>query len=414
MRASLDIALKDLRVWARDPSALGILLAMPALLIVILGAALGGVMSGSGSRITVAIVNLDSRILPAGQADDQAAKLEGALVDSKRLRDLFVIERSRDLADVESRIANGEISAALVIPKGFGSDLVGSGATLLVLKDPGAPTAAGIWESVVRAVATRYSAVVVTVRTTSQVAAENRTSVLRSSGGLGALMALVVARAAKDDALDSVKVVDTVISGTTKVTSLDYYSLSMTAMFLMFGAMFGSLSTIRERREQTMARLLSSPARRSSIVGGKMLGVFLLGMAQFLALYVFTRYVLHVAWGDDALAILLVACGEMAAVTGLATFIASIAPTERAAGGIGPLIVQIQALVGGAFFPVTILPAWLQPIKYLSIVGWTMEGWRRVQVLGLGVSAVIGPTLALCAFAVAFYAFGVWRAGSVR
>lgn len=145
-----------------------------------------------------------------------------------------------------------------------------------------------------------------------------------------------------------------------------------------------------------------------------MLGVFLLGMAQFLALYVFTRYVLHVAWGDDALAILLVACGEMAAVTGLATFIASIAPTERAAGGIGPLIVQIQALAGGAFFPVTILSAWLQPIKYLSIVGWTMEGWRRVQVLGLGVSAVIGPTLALCAFAVAFYAFGVWRAGSVR
>ena len=37
MRHALDIATKDLRVWMRDPSAMGILLGMPALLIVILG-----------------------------------------------------------------------------------------------------------------------------------------------------------------------------------------------------------------------------------------------------------------------------------------------------------------------------------------------------------------------------------------
>ena len=50
MRRALDIALKDLRIWIRDPSAIGILLGMPALLIVILGAALGGIMSGGGAR----------------------------------------------------------------------------------------------------------------------------------------------------------------------------------------------------------------------------------------------------------------------------------------------------------------------------------------------------------------------------
>jgi ABC-2 type transport system permease protein len=129
---------------------------------------------------------------------------------------------------------------------------------------------------------------------------------------------------------------------------------------------------------------------------------------------VFTRFVLHVQWGSDPAATLLVACGEMAAVTGLATFIAGLGGSERAIGGIGPLIVQIQALVGGAFFPVSILPAWLQPVRYLSVVGWTMEGWRRVQVLGLGVGAVLGPTAALLAFAAVFYAFGVWRAGAGR
>ena len=68
--------------------------------------------------------------------------------------------------------------------------------------------------------------------------------------------------------------------------------------------------------------------------------------------------------------------------------------------------------MGGAFFPVTVLPTWLQWIRYLSVVGWAIEGWHRIQVEGAGVTGVLGPVAALLAFAVAFYAFGVWRAGA--
>ena len=63
-------------------------------------------------------------------------------------------------------------------------------------------------------------------------------------------------------------------------------------------------------------------------------------------------------------------------------------------------------------FPVEVLPSWLQWIRYLSVVGWTIEGWRRVQIEGLGVAGVLGPTAALMAFAIGFYAFGVWRTGA--
>jgi len=174
--------------------------------------------------------------------------------------------------------------------------------------------------------------------------------------------------------------------------------------------MYGAYSTIRERREQTMARMLASPTPRNVVVAGKMLGVFVLGAAQFLALYLFTRGVLHVQWGTQPLASLAVGCAEIAAVTGLSTLISSLAKSERGVGAIGPLTVQVQALVGGAFFPITILPAWLQWMRYLSVVGWAIEGWRRVQIEGAGVSGVLGPIAALLAFAIVFYAFGVWRA----
>jgi linearmycin/streptolysin S transport system permease protein len=412
MLRAANIALKDLLIWARDPSALGILIAMPAVLIVILGFALGGVMGGGGgTQIKVAIVNLDSRISNTVRSDDQAAKLEDALTTSDRIKALFAIERSRDLGSVRARVESGELAAALVIPKGFGAHLGdGEAVKLLVLTDPGSGTTAGIWESVVKAVATRYSAVTIVVRTAVEAAQNSDSALLARPGGLGAIEGLAITQAAKDDALDSVTVDDTVASGAVEVTSLDYYALSMTAMFLMFGAMYGAFSTVRERREQTMARMLASPASRSAVVGGKMLGVFALGAAQFIALYVFTRFVLHVQWGASPVATLLVAAAEIAAVTGLATLISSLARSERGVGGIGPVVVQIQALVGGAFFPVSVLPSWLQGVRFLSVVGWTIEGWRRVQVEGLGVAGVLGPVAVLFGFAVAFYAFGVWRA----
>jgi ABC-2 type transport system permease protein len=140
-----------------------------------------------------------------------------------------------------------------------------------------------------------------------------------------------------------------------------------------------------------------------------MLGVFLLGASQFLALYLFTRFALRVQWGAHPLATTLVAFAQIAAVTGLATLISSLAKSERGVGGIGPLVVQIQALIGGAFFPITILPAWLQWVRFLSVVGWTMEGWRRVQIEGMGVTGVLQPVAVMLAMALAFYAFGVWR-----
>lgn len=404
MGPTFHIALKDLRVWIRDPSAMGVLLGMPALLIVILGSALGGIMSGGGTRIPVAIVNLDSR--PFAIQKDQAAKLEDSLTDSHRIRALFTIERTRDLDSVERRVANGDLSAALVIPSGF-SEALGNGTVRLqVLVDPGAQTSAGIWESIVRSVAVRYSAVVVVVRTTMEALQRAHSPVLANAGGV---VSYAIAEGSRDDVFDAVKVTDTVAAGEHKADALDYYALSMTAMFLMFGAMFGAMSTIRERMEQTMARMLASPTPRESIVGGKMLGVFALGASQFAVLYLFTRFGLHVVWGESGAATVLVAVAEIAAVTGLAAVFSSIAKTPRAVGGIAPLVIQIQAALGGAFFDINILPVWLRPIRFLSIVGWTMEGWRAIQVKGAGVPGVIVPAAAMFGFAVVFFAFSVWR-----
>jgi len=324
------------------------------------------------------------------------------------------MERSRDLEGVRTRVGNGDLAAALVIPRGFSANLGQGTVTLQVLRDPGSDISAGIWESIVRGVATRYSTAVVVVRTAIEAAQRIGSPALAQPGGADAIVGYAISQGSRDDALDAVKVTDTVSGGTVKLGAIDYYALSMTAMFLMFGAMFGATSTVRERVEQTMDRMLASPASRSSIVGGKMFGVFLLGMAQFAVLYVFTKFVLGVVWGSSFAAVLLIATAEIAAVTGLATLISSVAKTQRAIGGIAPLLIQVQAALGGAFFQIDILPKWIQPIRFLSVVGWAMEGWRAIQVEGAGVAGVLIPAFALFTMAVVFFGVGVWRMESSR
>ncbi|MDA3935705.1 MAG: ABC transporter permease, partial [Actinomycetota bacterium] len=97
------------------------------------------------------------------------------------------------------------------------------------------------------------------------------------------------------------------------------------------------------------------------------------------------------------------------AVTGLSVLIAAIAKTERAAGGWGSMVVQIMALMGGVFFPLSILPEWIQPIRYLSVIGWALDGFQSVQYNGAGPADLVVNFVAMVAMAALFFTIGLWR-----
>jgi ABC-2 type transport system permease protein len=70
--------------------------------------------------------------------------------------------------------------------------------------------------------------------------------------------------------------------------------------------------------------------------------------------------------------------------------------------------------MGGAFFTISVLPEWMQPIRYASIIGWAIEGWQEIQLRGGGVGDVLVPVAAMLGFAVLFFAVGSWRMGVRR
>lgn len=413
----LTIARKDLRVWTRDSAALGVLLGMPMVLIFILGSAFGGLTGEAGLDARVAIVNLDAGAADAAgtaagaTATDVGAEIVSGLVDNETVSDIFTIEERDDADAVRTQVEQGEMIAALVIPQGFSADVnAGEPVELEVLKDPGSELSAGIWESIVRSIATDISRVSIVAQTSGQVAGQAGLP----PEAIGAVVGLAVEKATAQDSVRPIEIDQRTQAKetTVEVAGMDFYALSMTSMFLVFGAMFGAFGFITERHNKTMSRLLTTPTARAEFIGGKMSGIFLLGIVQFAILYVFTRFAFGVQWGDDPLATFLVAAAMVFAVTGLSVFIASLVKTERGAGGVGSIVVQLMALIGGVFFPISILPEWVQPIRYASIMGWGIEGFQKIQIHGGGLPDVVVPIAALVGMGVAFFAFGVWRLGA--
>jgi len=395
-------------VLLRDAAALGVLLGMPMVLIFILGSALGG-LGGEGGDIgaPVAIVNLDTGARDSS-VTDVGAEITSGLIDNETVAGIFDIQERDDATEVRGEVERGELLAAVVIPAGFSQSIAdGDAVTLEVLKDPGSELSANIWESIVRGIAADISRVSIIAQTAGESAA---------GAGLppelvGATVGMAVERATAQDAVSPITVEqrNQTAEATVDIEGMDFYALSMTSMFLVFGAMFGAFGFITERRDRTLSRLLTTPTSRAAVIGGKMLAIWILGMLQFTILYVFTRFSFGVEWGGDPLATFTVAGAQLIAVTGLAVLIAALAKTERGAGGYGSLIVQLMALIGGVFFPITILPEWLQPIRYASIMGWGLEGMSDIQIHGAGLAEVISPILALTVMGVVFFAFGIWR-----
>jgi ABC-2 type transport system permease protein len=391
----VHIGMRDLTITVRDRASLGILIAMPMVLIVILSSALGNVSSSLG-RTPVAIVNLDKGKVGAQVTD-------GFFTDSK-LTELFSAQHMRDPAAARESVSRGDLAGVLVVPADFSRRLdTGRPSVLTLYVDPGREIAGAVFRSVAESLSTHVSAASIAARTSAYYAAQLPAT---DPGFIGRVVGTAVRSATATGALGAVGLNATTATRGKELSQLSYYSGAMSVMFLMFGSMFGAFSLVRERDNWTLPRMLMTPSSRIEILGGKMFGVFLVGLGQFAVLFAFTS-ALGVAWGDP-LAIGLIALSTVSAATGLAVFIAAVAKTVRAVSGLAQMLIQFMAAVGGSFIPVSAFPAWMQPLHYASVNGWAIDGILAAMRGGNALS-VLPNAAVLLAIAGAFFAVGAWR-----
>jgi ABC-2 type transport system permease protein len=177
-----------------------------------------------------------------------------------------------------------------------------------------------------------------------------------------------------------------------------FFAIGMAVFFLFFAVEFGVRGLLEERQEGTLSRLLVAPVSPSSVIGGKALASFVLGLVSTTLLVVATTWLIGAEWGDPLGVALLVLGGVLAAV-GVTAMVATLASTPAQAGAYVSIVAVVGGLLGGTFFPIS-QAGWLGTLRFLSPQGWLMEGFQELSAGG-SLADIVAPLAGVLAIAVA-------------
>jgi len=399
MKQLFAVAINDLRVEFSDRGTWMSFLILPLIFTAGIGGGTGG-MGGdpnADQRYPVALVDHDGGALATQFAD--------ALAQSKVVR-----SEARDEATALKLLDDKKVRAVVVIPSGFSADLLaGKGVEVEVRASAEDNEGLAVREAVQSA-----SALVSRALLAALVSVEEAEAIRPFADDAERQAYFQEAlKLAKDEAESApAEVANTQASGAWIANIPQGYSQSSPGQlvtWVLATLLAGAAALAAERTLGTLRRLLTMPAPKWMILGGKILGRFTLGTLQMAVMVVAGMLVFKVKWGDSPLALAMIAVSFGLAATALGLFLSTLARTEQQAGGFGTLGTFLLAPLGGAWIPMEITPPAFQTLAQIFPTTWAMRGFTDVIVRGQGPEGVLLETLVLLGFAVIFFALGVWR-----
>jgi ABC-2 type transport system permease protein len=378
--AAFAIAAKDLRQRIRDRSAFIVGFLAPFGLALILSVTFGG--GGGDFGFEFAYADRDG--------GDIAAGFVGVL-DELDADGQFAIVDAGDEATARRLADEDEVASSFVLPAGLSEAVTtGGDAEILVIANP----EASIGTDVATAIARGFAARVQTVQQTV-------TAALAAGADPADLDALSARAAAAPAAI-------TLVANATEDGGFDfatYYAIGIAVFFLFFTVQYGVLGIIEERDDGTLARLLSSPIPPASIVAGKVIVAFVLGVSSMATLIVASTALLGASWGPVVPVTILVVCGVLSAM-GIVAMVAGVARNAAQAESVTSAVAVVMAVFGGSFFPIAFGPDVLNLISRLTPHRWLLDGFRELGAGG-GLDSITSSIVALLIFATVTGAIGL-------
>jgi ABC-2 type transport system permease protein len=180
-------------------------------------------------------------------------------------------------------------------------------------------------------------------------------------------------------------------------------------MFLLF-AVSGSAATLfDEKNSGIFVRLLSAPVRPAHILWARFLFGMILGLVQISVMFLAGRIFFGLEVFDHVGALLAVGLSASAACSAFGMLVVAISPSAAAAQGISTFVVISMSAVGGAWFPTSLMPEYIQKFSKLTIVYWAVEGFTDVLWAGQSLLEVLPKVGILAAIATGVMLIAVWR-----
>jgi ABC-2 type transport system permease protein len=396
MRAVLTLAWLNLLQLLRDRSQLVTMIAVPLLLTTVFGMMLGG----GESRTVVAFADLDG----TRYSGEVAAALDPRSYDVRKVTE----------AEARAEVTAGQAAAALVVPKGFGDDLLsGVKTTVLLIRDPRSNSALAVSEAVsgrvqrlaadaetIRIV--RKAFLTVSISTGSSLGSPSPEDVYTYADKLWSPTPPL--------SIAEVKVTQSTVRGASQSPAgFQQYSLGFTLTFMLFMGLGSAGGFLDDRELGTLSRLLTTPNNKAKLILGKVAGIYVTVLFEAALMIGAGVLLYHVPWGQDPLGVAMIVASYGLAATGLGVMMSTIARTRGQLSAVTAVLSTALAMLGGCYWPIDIVNESMRLVSRFTPTGWAMAALVDLVVRNHGAAGAVQPALVLSLFAAVFLCVGLLR-----
>ena len=183
----------------------------------------------------------------------------------------------------------------------------------------------------------------------------------------------------------------------------------MGLQFMLFAAINMGIEILLERQRGLWKRLRSAPVSKLTLLGAKIASGTLIGSFVLFVSFAFAILVWRVRIEGSTTGFIGVAIASALMAASYGLLIASLGKTPQAARGASVLATLLMVMLGGAWVPTFIFPAWLQRLTVIVPTRWAVDGFDAMTWRGLGLADAVMPILVLLGFSLLFATIAISR-----
>ena len=363
-----EVVRKELLQLRRDPRLRRLILVAPMIQLLVFGYA----------------VSTDVRHTATFLVDQDRSPLSRELVDAFTASGYFdVVAGSEAATDAVKALDRGEATVGLVIPPGFGRDLLAAGAdgapaaTVQLLVDGTnsniATVALGYAEGILRSFGARVAA---------------------AGAELPEAAVALQERAWYNPSLESRNYNVPAVVGT---------------LMLLVALLLTALAIVREREIGTLEQLMVSPLAPGELIAGKTLPFALIAFVDLALVTTVAVVWFEVPFRGNLLVLLLASLLFLLPALGTGLLISTVSSTQQEAFLTTFLTFMPTILLSGFLFPISSMPKVFQWLTLVNPLRHYLEIVRGVFLKGTGLGVLWPQHLALLALGAALLTLAAWR-----
>lgn len=383
IRQSLILAGKDTSIFFRDRFAVAFAFAFPLLFTLGFSLALGGILSDDESlQVTVATREVGENSLSRQIIDGLVAD------DTLQVREL-------DYETARREVEEGTLPGFIAFPVGFGVSLAGNtaeAAVIEVISSADDPERAAALDAVARVIARQVSNVQLVLTSINFLPPDvDRVAVMQRLPDLaGAPSAQLVSFPEEQ------------VGERDRPNASNFTLSGYLTMFIFFAAALSAEAIARERRNQTLERMISNGVRRQSIITGKFLASTYIGVMQVAVLWGAGILVFSIELGSSPFSVILISLAVVFTSSAFGVMLAALVRSAEGARAAGVLVSLVLAPLGGSWWPLFITPDWMQALAKLTPHGWANTAFNNLMLFDADFGDVAINVVAVVAFGFVF------------